>query len=95
MLTLPADLTHDHAAAFAATMAQRVATEPAMVVADATGMTAFDSSTLAVLLECRRQAVTAGQSFAVKGLPPRLRQLAGLYGVEELLPVMDAPPTGI
>ncbi len=92
MLTLPADLTHDHAALFAATMAERVATQPALVVADATGMTAFDSSTLAVLLECRRRTVAAGQSFSVKGLPPRLRQLAGLYGVEELLPVMDAVP---
>ena len=44
------------------------------------------SSALAVLLECRREALAAGKDFSVAGLPPRLRQLAGLYGVAELIP---------
>jgi hypothetical protein len=50
----------------------------------------FDSSALAVLLECRREALAAGKDFSVTGLPPRLRQLAGLYGVAELIPATPA-----
>ena len=37
-------------------------------------------------LECRREALTLGKTFSVRGLPARLRELAGLYGVGELLP---------
>jgi phospholipid transport system transporter-binding protein len=43
-----------------------------------------------VLLECRREALAAGKDFSVTGLPPRLRQLAGLYGVAELIPATPA-----
>jgi phospholipid transport system transporter-binding protein len=43
-----------------------------------------------VLLECRREALAAGKDFSVAGLPPRLRQLAGLYGVAELIPAAQA-----
>jgi phospholipid transport system transporter-binding protein len=46
----------------------------------------FDSSALAVLLECRRESSALGRGFAVKGLPSRLRELASLYGVAGLLP---------
>jgi phospholipid transport system transporter-binding protein len=46
----------------------------------------FDSSVLAVLLDCRRRVVAMGWRFTVAHLPERLRQLAGLYGVAELLP---------
>lgn len=56
------------------------------VVVDASALQAFDSSALAVLLACRREALAAGHAFAVRGLPERLRVLAGLYGVQELLP---------
>jgi phospholipid transport system transporter-binding protein len=49
-------------------------------------LTRFDSSALAVLLECRREASALGRSFAVRGLSPRLRELASLYGVAGLLP---------
>jgi phospholipid transport system transporter-binding protein len=42
----------------------------------------FDSSALAVLLECRREAQRAGPTASrSRGLSPRLRELAGLYGV--------------
>lgn len=88
MLVLPAELTHEHAAACSHMLAQGVRTEPAAsVVADATALSRFDSSALAVLLDCRREALALGKTFSVKGLPPRLRVLAGLYGVAELLPV--------
>ena len=56
------------------------------VVVNASALKQFDSSALAVLLDCRRFAVSLGLSFAVSGMPPRLRQLAGLYGLAELVP---------
>ncbi|MDP1568050.1 MAG: STAS domain-containing protein [Polaromonas sp.] len=87
MLLLPARLTHDLAApaveALGAMLARETAAE---VVADASALEEFDSSALAVLLACRRQVLAAGKEFSVRGLPDRLRQLAGLYGVQDLLP---------
>ncbi len=85
MLVLPAQLTHAQASACARMLAQAMRSEPQQVVADAAGLQDFDSSALAVLLECRREAVLQGKSFTVANLPPRLRQLAGVYGVSELL----------
>ena len=88
MLVLPADLTHEHAAACCRMLGQGMRTDPApVIVADASALLRFDSSALAVLLDCRREALVLGKTFAVKGLPSRLRVLAGLYGVAELLPV--------
>jgi phospholipid transport system transporter-binding protein len=55
---------------------------------DASALEHFDSSALAVLLELRRQAQVRGQSFQVTGMSARLSELAGLYGVDELL---DSP----
>ena len=86
MLTLPAILTHDPVAGLAARLKALVAEQPAQVVADASALQAFDSSALALLLACRREAVSAGKEFSVSNLPERLRRLAGLYGVEELIP---------
>jgi phospholipid transport system transporter-binding protein len=45
----------------------------------------FDTSALAVLLECRREVLADGKAFVVKGLPPALVGMAGLYGVDALL----------
>ena len=87
MLKLPAALTHESAADFSQTLRQAVLLQPAEVVADASALVEFDSSALAVLLECRREALAAGKSFSVQAAPPRLRQLAGLYGVAALIPV--------
>jgi phospholipid transport system transporter-binding protein len=87
MLVLPAELTHEHAAAACRMLAQGLRGDPSpAVVADAAPLVRFDSSALAVLLDCRREALALGKTFSVKGLPPRLRALAGLYGVAELLP---------
>ena len=87
MLKLPAALTHESAADFSQTLRQAVLSQPAEVVADASALTEFDSSALAILLECRREALAAGKSFSVQAAPPRPRQLAGLYGVAGLIPV--------
>ena len=86
MLTLPSALTHESAADFSQTLRRAVLSQPADVVADASALRQFDSSALAILLECRREALAAGKSFSVQGAPPQLRQLAGLYGVAELIP---------
>ena len=86
MLSLPALLTHDVAADFERGLKALVAAQPAQVVADASSLKTFDSSALAVLLACRREAMALGKPFSVAALPPRLRQLAGLYGVAELIP---------
>ncbi|NMM06512.1 STAS domain-containing protein [Polaromonas sp.] len=92
MLTLPAVLTHAASAQFALGLKQAVASQPAQLVADANGLHEFDSSALALLLACRREALAGGKAFSVQGLPARLRQLAGLYGVAELIPDSAAVP---
>lgn len=86
MLTLPPVLTHAVASGFARGLKQAVLAEPAEVVADASALQQFDSSALAVLLECRRQALAAGKAFSVRGAPARLHELASVYGVAELIP---------
>jgi phospholipid transport system transporter-binding protein len=86
-LVLPATVTHEQAEACSRMLAQSVRTgSDRQVVADASALAHFDSSAVAVLLECRREALAGGKGFAVKGLPTRLRDLAALYGVADLLP---------
>ena len=92
-LALPATLHHDEAAAFALGLSATMRALPVKAadgalgfVVDASALTAFDSSALAVLLECRRVAIATGQVFSVSGAPARLAQLATLYGVAELFP---------
>ena len=87
MLVLPAELTHEQAPACSRMLAQSLKVHgEATVVADAGALHRFDSSALAVLLECRREALALGKAFAVARMPPRLRELAAVYGVGELLP---------
>jgi phospholipid transport system transporter-binding protein len=45
----------------------------------------FDSSALAVLLGCRREAESLSKTLKFKQFPAKLRELAQLYGVSELL----------
>jgi len=88
MLVLPEELTHGTATACCRMLAQALRSDPAReAIADASALKVFDSSALAVLLECRREALAQGKSFAVSRLHPRLQALASLYGVGELLPV--------
>jgi phospholipid transport system transporter-binding protein len=89
LLKLPAVLTHNQASEWGRSLklALRAATsEQTPVIADASALKQFDSSALAVLLDCRREALAMGRTFWVQGLPPRLRQLAGLYGIASLIP---------
>ncbi|MGE4241662.1 STAS domain-containing protein [Ramlibacter sp.] len=87
MLVLPERLTHDDAAACGRMLAQALRAIPGdRAVADASALRVFDSSALAVLLDCRREALALGKVFSVGHMPPLLRELATLYGVAELLP---------
>ena len=87
-LRLPAVLTHVQAdrSARALQQALRLGRPDPGVVVNAAVLQRFDSSALAVLLDCRRTAVAMGLPFQVRDMPPRLRQLASVYGVSELLP---------
>ncbi|MBP7565279.1 MAG: STAS domain-containing protein [Burkholderiaceae bacterium] len=86
MLVLPDRLTHEQAPACSAMLAATLRAQPAGdVCVDASALQHFDSSALAVLLACRREALAAGRRFAVQGMPLRLQSLAGLYGVASLL----------
>ena len=71
MLVLPAELTHKQAAACLRMLSQATHTaheEP--VIADVSALVRFDSSALAVLLQCRRACLRQGERFAVHGMPP-------------------------
>lgn len=87
MLVLPPELTHRQASACLRLLLQGLqALQGPRLVVDAGPLAVFDSAALAVLLECRREALTRGKDFAVKGLPAGLASMAGLYGVDGLLP---------
>lgn len=85
-LVLPATLTLNQANAFVLEQGKAISADADMQVAvDASPLKQFDSSALAALLELRRQALAAGKTFLVTGQSQRLRDLAGLYGVAQLL----------
>ena len=86
VLRLPAVLMHPEAAACRVQLTQAMAsTQDRVVLLDASALQEFDSSALAVLLACRREAQTRGLGLQVQGLSDRLRELATLYGVLDLL----------
>jgi phospholipid transport system transporter-binding protein len=59
-------------------------TEPVWRI-DASPLQQLDSSAIAVLLECHRIASGAQRAIEIVGAPPRLLELAQLYGVEALM----------
>lgn len=85
MLQLPATLTHDQATVRLRELGQAISKEASPAVVDASVLTSFDSSALAVLLELQRAAARLGKKVVVQGLSERLLALATLYGVEALL----------
>lgn len=85
---LPARLTHAESpaclAGCEAALRRCAAGEP--VELDAAALQEFDSSAVALLLALVRAAREGGVELRLHALPPRLRELAGLYGVGDLLP---------
>ena len=85
-LKLPTSLLHDQAnACLAQWVKQLPAALPSAVALDASALVEFDSSALAVLLGLRRELVSRGSALQVDSMPQRLRELAALYGVMDLL----------
>jgi phospholipid transport system transporter-binding protein len=86
MLLLPAKITAAEARDALRMLAQALKRESdAGVVIDAAGLQHFDSSALALLLECRRLSQAWGKAFGVRNAPAKLVSLAKLYGVDALL----------
>lgn len=87
-MKLPARATLENAAELAANLTAEVANGmegSSVLTVDASALTAYDSSTIALLLQVRRAAEAAGRGFAVTGAPAQLVDLARLYGVDGLL----------
>jgi phospholipid transport system transporter-binding protein len=85
-LKLPATLLHDQAEdCLAQWVAKLPSALPPTVALDASELADFDSSALAVLLGLRRWLAQKGSVLQVEGMTPRLRELASLYGVMDLL----------
>lgn len=82
---LPARATFDEAAELAAALPAAVANGGGTVTVDAAALREFDTSTIALVLQARRLAQSAGRPFELVGAPPKLVELARLYGVDALL----------
>jgi phospholipid transport system transporter-binding protein len=91
MPSLPATLTIKDARAAVLALEPAVGQGSAELVIDASTLGAFDTSAIATLLELRRQAQAVGRTLSVQGAPPAMVELAGLYGVADLLAFRSAP----
>jgi phospholipid transport system transporter-binding protein len=86
LLTLPPDLRHSNASDCLAKLRAQIRNSHDLEVEIQAGqLTDFDSSALAVLLGCRREAESLSKTLKFKQFPTKLRELALLYGVSELL----------
>ena len=91
MPKLPASLTIKDARAAVLALEPSVGEGRGELAVDASALGAFDTSAIAALLELRRQAQAAGRTMSVRGAPPAMVELAGLYGVADLLAFGPAP----
>jgi phospholipid transport system transporter-binding protein len=83
-IALPARITMNDARATLAQLQPLLQAADAPVI-DASALADLDTAAIALLLDCRRQAQAAGKPLQVVGAPPKLAQLATLYGVADLL----------
>jgi phospholipid transport system transporter-binding protein len=94
VLLLPSTVTLAEARDALRMLAQAVPRQPRdELTIDAAQLRRFDTSALAVLLECRRIAQADGRAFAVRNVPRQLTALAALYGVGGLLFEAEAGPS--
>ena len=92
-LKLPARLRMDDAGAAWAQLAPTLRAEAAQGLAaagrevrlSAAGLADFDSSALSVLLSAARQCTEQGATLRLDSAPDKLRELARVYGVAELI----------
>ena len=95
-LTLPATAHLPEAAALAQQFGAEIAAGSGPAVLDASALSTFDTSTIALLMQLQRDAKRSGRTLDLQGLPAQLRQLAELYGVDGLLgtaPASDSAST--
>jgi phospholipid transport system transporter-binding protein len=85
MHRLSASLTIAEANAAVQAFEHELAPGEGPFVIDAGALQSFDTAAIAVLLEARRQAVAIGRGLVVRAAPKTMVDLAGLYGVAELL----------
>lgn len=85
-IALPARITMNDARATLAALQPQLQAATAPVL-DASALAELDTAAIALLLECQRQARAAGKPLQLVGAPPKLAQLAALYGVDGLLGV--------
>ncbi|MBT9456883.1 MAG: STAS domain-containing protein [Burkholderiaceae bacterium] len=87
MLTLPQKVGLGNAQQVlgALTEAMQAAPAQASLELDAAALLDFDSAVLAVLLECQRRAQASGRRLTLVGAPPKLAELARVFGLSELL----------
>lgn len=83
-IALPERLTMAEARATLARLTPLLAASDAPEI-DAAALRELDTAALALLLECGRQAAARGRTLRVRAAPPKLAQLAQLYGVDGLL----------
>ena len=83
-IALPARVTMNDARATLAQLQPLLQAADAPVI-DASPLVELDTAALALLLDCRRQVLARGVALRITGAPPKLQQLATLYGVGELL----------
>jgi len=84
-MQLPPSATLADAPDLLLSLQQALDSESGPMRVDASALQNFDTSTLALLMHASRLARAAGRGFQVFGAPPKLGQLARLYGVEDLL----------
>jgi phospholipid transport system transporter-binding protein len=81
--TFTGALTLDDAAA--ALEASHALPLPDSGVVDFSGLTHADSAALAVMLALKRRGTEEGRTLGIRGIPPSLRSLAAVYGIDDLL----------
>lgn len=87
-VALPAVLMQAQAQSVAKELASVLAacvSQGGEAVLDASALTQFDSSALAVILACRRAMLDKGAQLRITGLPERAQALAKVYGLSDLL----------
>ncbi|NBS73746.1 MAG: STAS domain-containing protein [Betaproteobacteria bacterium] len=83
-LQLPAQLTGLQAQGQWDQFKSQITPHDAIVI-NGSALIDFDSSALAFLLACLRQAKQVGSTCQITGLPPLAHSLAKVYGVDQLL----------
>jgi phospholipid transport system transporter-binding protein len=91
-MQLPPSSTLADAPALLQRLQQTLDSNSGPVRVDASALQSFDTSAVALLMHASRLARAAGRGFEVVGAPPKLEQLARLYGVEDLLSLSSAAP---